>query len=475
MTRLPIVIVLAALLQVSCGPPKPLANPAAVLSNPAENSRRQMQAMYQLDAMPKSDEQVDALRRPIAVPAYALHVRKAAFERLYEIDPKALAAQLALSLPRDPSQPWRDWVCRRIGELQWQDPTATIIRCWAVPRAAWIDRDAPRVEQEALAAIYGDDRVPAVLLRELVDADPIVSANLRMRCWELLVGLGEAETLATLIEQDEIGPRDPMLRDLRKVATSLGVLPRNREEILWARELCLPEQRTHFDAVAEALGQLPPEVLGDLRMRDLAVAAATAQTVPDRLRQSPEELREKLEERLVSRDAGRYAANFEGYGAGGHSERLGTRRELDWGDLAAMHLALDAFADASVRRAVFDLAERDQIDRTTEYGGMLDVDDSGRWVLLEFPPRSRGSDVRYEGPSELFEALATGVFHLHLHAQSFDNRKYAGPHLGDFQLADSSGINGLVLAFIDSQTLNLDWYRHDRVVVDLGVVRREDG
>lgn len=466
---------------LACGPAKPLPDPAKVLGDPGSTTRRQMQAMYQLDATAgrpgeatgASTEYADALRRPIALPAYALEVRKAAFERLYELDREALGEQLALSLARDPSRPWREWACRRIGELQWQEPTATLIRCWAVPLPPWVDRDAPRPEPQALAAIYGEDRVPAVLLRELVEADPIVSANLRMRCWELLVGLGEQATLATLIEQDEIGSGDPMLRDLRKIVETLGVLPRTREEILWARALCRPDARRHLDEVETAVAALPASVRGSLRMRDLAVVAATARTAPGRLQASEAELLASLQDRLEGRDAGRHAADFEGYAASGHDERLSSRRdELDWGDLAAMHLALDAVDDAAVRRACFDLAERDLIDRTTEYGGMLDLDDAGRWALVEIPPRSRGSDVRYEGPAALFDALATGVFHLHLHAQRFDNRRYAGPHLGDLQLADATGINGLVLAFVDSQTLNLDWYRHDRVVVDLGVVRR---
>jgi hypothetical protein len=471
-----LVMLLSAMAIVACGPPTPLADPASVLSDPSANSRRQMQAMYQLDATPGTEGHVAALRRPIALPAYGLEVRKAAFERLHELDPDALADQLALSLPRDPSRPWREWACRRIGELRWQAPTATLIRCWAVPLPAWVDRDTPRVEPAALAAIYGGDRVAAVLLRELVEADPIVSANLRMRCWELLTGLGEEATLATLVEQRQVGASDPMMRDLRRVVEAFGVLPRTREEILWARRLCRPEHRPHFEAVETSLASLPPEIRGSLRMRDLAVVAATAETAPDRLTASAEVLFAALESRLADRDAGRHVADMEGYGGPEHGERLGRQRDdLDWGDLAAMHLALDALDDPSVRSALFDLAERDQIDRTTEYGGMLDLDERGRWAMVEFPPRSRGSDVRYEGPPALFEALATGVFHVHLHAQTFDNRRYAGPHLGDLQLADASGINGLVFAFVDSQTLNLDWYRHDRAVVDLGVVRRGGG
>jgi hypothetical protein len=68
--------------------------------------------------------------------------------------------------------------------------------------------------------------------------------------------------------------------------------------------------------------------------------------------------------------------------------------------------------------------------------------------------------------------LYTSLFHIHLHAQAYDNRKYAGPHMGDFRFADATRANGLVLTFISADRMNLDFYRHDRVVVDLGTIER---
>jgi hypothetical protein len=118
------------------------------------------------------------------------------------------------------------------------------------------------------------------------------------------------------------------------------------------------------------------------------------------------------------------------------------------------------------------MGDRDVNDRGTEYGGILRLDDQGRIEAVEFTPRVRGSDVRFEASKEMFEAGYTGLSHFHFHAQSYDNGRYAGPHIGDFTYADATGVNGIVLCFIDSTTLNVDVYRRGRVVIDMGTIRR---
>jgi hypothetical protein len=145
---------------------------------------------------------------------------------------------------------------------------------------------------------------------------------------------------------------------------------------------------------------------------------------------------------------------------------------LTWGDLAAMTLAKQALESEALRAHIFDFADRDQVDRATEYGGIIRMDDAGRFELIEFPPRSRVADNRYMAPQSLFDAGYTALFHVHNHAQTYNNRRYAGPHLGDFDYADETGANGLVFTFIDRDQINIDYYRHDTVVVDLGLIQR---
>jgi hypothetical protein len=167
-------------------------------------------------------------------------------------------------------------------------------------------------------------------------------------------------------------------------------------------------------------------------------------------------------------------ATLDGYG-GDFSETLHSQRgRFRWGDLAAMVLAMDLLQDAVIRRQLFDLADRDLQDRSTEYGGVLTVGADGKAVLTEHRPRVQGNDLRFEAPPAMFEQGYTGLFHFHLHAQSYDNTRYAGPHIGDFTYANSTRANCLVFTFLGKGELNVDYYRHGPVVVDLGSVRRPE-
>jgi hypothetical protein len=139
-----------------------------------------------------------------------------------------------------------------------------------------------------------------------------------------------------------------------------------------------------------------------------------------------------------------------------------------------MRIAIESLSIDALRDHVFDYAERDLLDDDTEFGGVLAVDEEGRIELLEFPPRLRRGDNRFEATQELFDAAYSGVFHFHNHAQKFDNADYAGPHMGDFAYAESTRANCLVFTFIDSRTINADYYRHGGIVVDLGTFRRPD-
>jgi hypothetical protein len=87
----------------------------------------------------------------------------------------------------------------------------------------------------------------------------------------------------------------------------------------------------------------------------------------------------------------------------------------------------------------------------------------------------RRATSAYESPQALFDALYTGLFHVHFHAQSYDNDRYAGPHMGDFAFSDSSRCNGLVFTFLTTDLLGVDYYRHGRLVIDLGAIERPEG
>jgi hypothetical protein len=70
----------------------------------------------------------------------------------------------------------------------------------------------------------------------------------------------------------------------------------------------------------------------------------------------------------------------------------------------------------------------------------------------------------------MFDAAYTSLFHFHFHAQKYRNGNHAGPGMGDKIFADYSRANCLVLTFVNEATMNVDYYRHGHVVVDLGTM-----
>jgi hypothetical protein len=158
---------------------------------------------------------------------------------------------------------------------------------------------------------------------------------------------------------------------------------------------------------------------------------------------------------------------------GTYEQRLVNHRNvLTWGDLAAMIQAIRAMEVPEVVAHLFDYADQDHADPRCEYGGVIALDRQGRFEILEFPPRFRRRDNEFIASQAMMDASYTAVFHFHLHVQRHRNGRYAMPGLGDLNYADSTRANCLVLTFIDRDTLNVDFYRYSRVIVDLGEITR---
>jgi hypothetical protein len=210
-----------------------------------------------------------------------------------------------------------------------------------------------------------------------------------------------------------------------------------------------------------------------LEIRALPIAVAIMKRRADVLTMSDADMLAEVTNRTAGRK--KVSPDFTGFGEGFTETLYQQRSKLVWTDLAAMMLALDLLNERALLVHVFEQADRDREDRSTEFGGVVAIDSDGRGELLEFEPRSKASDVRYESPQLLFDALYTAPFHYHNHTQKYDNADYAGPHLGDFAFADSARCNGLVFTFLSTDLMGVDFYRHDRLVVDLGAVERPEG
>jgi hypothetical protein len=331
-----------------------------------------------------------------------------------------------------------------------------------------------RPEYLALAKLHGEENVIDVVYAMMLESKGAGDQGLRTRCWDLLHRLGQRQRLVQLLASSEVAQDDPMLLDLRAGATELGIVPRNREEILWLRKLRQPQASEFWSRAVQAVAQLTPQRRAELELRDLPIIVSASLHDPDLLAMSVEELHGRVEAHGRTQRHHSQASSSEG--AGDFSRQsLGEYRgrgELTWGDLAAMLIAVRAVEVPQVVEHIFDYAERDRADESTEYGGVIALDAKDRFEIREFKPVYRDSDMKFIASQDMLDAAYTSIFHFHLHAQEYRNETYAGPGLGDQNYADNTRANCLVFTFLNKRTMNMDYYRHGRLVVDLGEIKR---
>lgn len=449
----------------------PITDPVAELLDPGASPSRQVEAVGLIgaDAAPGPAE-LEALAGAVSRPVESPEVRLAAVRRLAEFDRDAARRVLRRTIPN--MNAWRglDALCGFIAERGMVELAPALVSSWSRRIPGFDGTEFERPEAIALAALHGEDAVMDSIYDVLLGGDSISNAALRARTWELLHRLGERSRLAELVERHSASENDLMMQDLAAGIRDLGILPRNREEILWLRTLRDPAFSGTWSEAREAIAAVPESRRLALELRDLPIVIAARRHRPDLLAASAADLEAGLAERLRG---ARLVSREDRSGPSVGRDRLGAwRGRLTWSDLAAMHLVLQAMEVPQVRDHLFDFADRDREDRGTEYGGVLSLDRQGRFELLEFEPRVRTNDRRFVATQAMLDRAYTSLFHFHLHAQDHDNRAWAGPGAGDLDYADALRANCLVFSFINRDEMNLDYYRHGRVSVDLGSVRR---
>ena len=460
-------VLVLATLATACTSPVAVDDPFATLSQPGEGPRRLLGAMVALDSHP-DEKYLDALTELLWIPGYTVASRRQAFDRLLEYDEQRLKRTIRRRLPSIGARLWQEQLCGLIVEHGWVDLSPALVSAWArmIP---YVD-DFARVEYDALVELYGSrEGVVDAVFELLVESR---SPTLRTRCWELLYRIGYHQRLIALLEAHAVDPDDAMLADLRAAALDLGVVPRNREEILWVRKLRDPSRAEFWSQATLAVQSLSQARRMELELRDLPIVVAASIHDPELLRAEKQTLYDRLAERLAGRrkyiDSGRY----QGF-PGSYDQYLAAHRSVfTWGDLAAMTLALRALDVPQVARHLRAYAEDDRLDKTTEYGGVIRLDSAGRFEVVEFRPKFRTADNRFVASQAMLDSAYTAVFHFHFHAQKYDNRHYAAPGIGDLNYAENLRANCLVFSFVNEDTMNMDYYRHTRVIVDLGEVVR---
>jgi len=464
---------LSILLFSGCGG-EALKNPSATLRETGRTSKVHLQAMDQMDLeVGYSDSSYqEQLERMIWVHGYTTEAREAALNRLWSMDRNRALSVIRQNLPRLSFDYW-SWICTLcewIAKNEVLELDEALISSWARPTSMASFKERP--EYIALAQLFGEDEVVSHIFDSLVSSNKTWKQNYRIRCWELLLELAEKDILITLLNSELVQEDDFFLLDLRKALNDFGIVPSGKEEILWIRELAKSEYDSFWNDAVETLNDLSNERKEAIEMRDIPIAVSL------RRHGSAAQLSKTTSEILrgVARQLDGAQHYYEHEGGGkfdSNSELFRTHRGgLDWGDAIALETALKALSVPQVRSHLFDYADRDFVDKSTEYGGVIALDDEGRFEVLEFEPRIRHHDRKYNAPQELFDAAYTALFHFHYHAQKHRNGDHAGPGMGDKNYATNTRANCLVLTYVNKNTLNVDYYRHTGVVVDLGIISR---
>ena len=474
----PFAVILAMIIALT-GCKTPVTDPAGTLADASSHSTRHWTSIEMLKASstPDSSESIDALQGLIYRLGYSNDVRIAGIELLMETDPDRVVRTTRQRLARINDAEWLEIYCKWLGSQDWSSAedrrsiNEALVSSWGVRWSQWPDED-DRPERMALVMINGEDQVLPLVFETFQINKKASKQGLRNRCWELLHRLNQREALIELVRNTPPDKGNSMMVDLRAAADDLGMVPYNREEILWLRKLRDPERQEFWQQAKEDVQGISEERRRDMELRDVAMVVAASRHRPDLLSVSDGQLYEQVEASM--RGTRHYYETEPGMPTDSrHRERLYTHRsELTWGDLAAISLAQEALSQPAIVRHLFDYGSRDEEDKGTEYGGIIQLDDQGRFEIREFIPKIRHHDRRFNASQEMFNAGYTALYHMHFHAQRYRNELHAGPGLGDMNYADNTRTNNLVFTFINEDTMNVDFYRHDKVIVDLGTIKR---
>ena len=193
---------------------------------------------------------------------------------------------------------------------------------------------------------------------------------------------------------------------------------------------------------------------------------------PEWLRASREWLLDQLAERISGRQIYSRTKSVEGL-ANANAERLATSRDmLGWGDALVLLVVDEAIADPGVIASLFEIADKDHDDTSSEHGGMLWADADG-FHAQHFPPRGSPTpdDRRFVAPREMIDYSGAALAHFHFHITDWRNRDYAGPSPADYDYAARFGRACVVFTGLSRGLLNADVYFPTDAVVDLGEVR----
>lgn len=417
---------------------------------------------------------------------------------------------LRLRLPTETQWPVIDDVCKaiaaRAGDPAWRELSGALVRSYA--RRVPTPPDADRPERAALLALYPGESIEQIAFNiylrpqgevnsgELPGQTPELIEKQRQAAWELLGRLdadgGKRAAMLASAPSDE-----PALRPIVRCARELKVVPVTGSELSWLGRLIegadaaggSGDGGAWWSEASAAVARLDSEQLKGLQLRHIEPARWAAKNKQEWLSAGRSALLTELESRLEGRRKWRKTADM------GESGRLSKemlkdwRDELAWGDALTILVIDEALRSPGVVTELFQQAQADRADTSTEHGGgiwAVDAVPGGaaapKWrpsgtgtmfLARAYNPRpgQRVNDRTYTAPEELFVAEGSGgrsLCHYHFHVQTDNNADYAGPGFGDIEYASTHGRACLVFTGVRKGVLNADYYHRGGVMIDLG-------
>jgi len=410
---------------------------------------------------------------------------------LSDTDPNGLqdAKEMAkLMLANENQEAMVAFICSKAAEEGWIDFTTSIVRAWAKPRLSLSPKEL-RVEQQAIAAMYPglplDEVVFTVFLDPQVEDGPFGidwPARARADAWDVLTQLDpDGSKRWKLLESRGAqvaaanGVREVV--DVRVCLLELRTIPRTSQELRWLtslRRTDKPENLAWWRQSVAVLDGLTPDKKKGLELRHIEPIRWSSVNRGIWVLSSRESLLAELRGRLAEREFHRRTAHPK-IGRPRPESLEAWESSMNWGDVLTVLVVDEAIRNRELAYDMFAYVGQDREDGTTEYGGIV-TEENDVYVAFLYPPRAstRKSDNEFVASEEMVLASDLSLAHFHLQVQHAKNRKFAGPSQGDLVYAARSGRTCVVFTSIDQDTLNVDVYQPNGVVIDLGEIRRVD-
>ncbi|MEM9108645.1 MAG: hypothetical protein AAGC72_01325 [Planctomycetota bacterium] len=343
-----------------------------------------------------------------------------------------------------------------------------LVRSWAM--ASKLVHDDERPESKAIALIT-DAPADQFLIDVVFESPDRYEPATQVAAWAVMVRMGPGQWLRDSVTETPDAEAGVLVSMLKHIAPAVDVLPVDREAVTQMMRLSAalnPEQWQHIARYrVTQQGDGPwtlalrhvPALERRNKARDTWAHARWITHVASRLSERRHVSRgERAQDDLV------ITARPEHF--------MDHRDELGVADLIVLDHLLDAMQDRGIKRALFEHAEADRLDNTTEYGGALTWDQRGSLHYKPFIPVLRMHDQAYIASTRCMQAVHVGLAHVHFHAQRYENSPWAGPGKGDLDFVEAQHVNAVVLTFVDTDTLNIDAYFPGGIVIDLGCITR---